>query len=202
MKKLAKVIISLFTMTMLMTSIASAATGSDITTALKEAGFGDYAVIASDYLQNHKITSDQGDKIIAYIKEAKSLLNGKTFSASDVDTKAKLKDKAKECAAVLGLTVSVENGTVSVLDASGKALVKLTGDEIADVVSKLNFDKLAAAVDTVVAFHKSGDKKFEATGGTMQKTATNFGNSIVLGAGLIALAGVSFFGLKKKSVEA
>ncbi|MDY4077620.1 MAG: hypothetical protein SOY42_02340 [Clostridium sp.] len=202
MKKLAKVIISLFTMTMLMTSIASAATGSDITTALKEAGFGDYATIASDYLQNHEITSEQGDKIIAYIKEAKSLLNGKTFSASDVDTKAKLKDKAKECAAVIGLTISVNNGTVSVLDASGKALVKLTGDEIADVVSKLNFDKLAKAVDTVVAFHKSGDKKFEANGGTMKKTATNFGNSIVLGAGLIALAGVSFFGLKKKAVEA
>ena len=180
MKKLAKVIISLFTMTMLMTSIASAATASDITTALKEAGFGDYATIASDYLQNHEITSEQGDKVIAYIKEAKSLLDGKAFSDLDADTKAELKNKATECAKVLGLTVSVENGTVSVL-ASGKALVKLTGDEISEVVANLNFDKLATVVDTVVAFHKSGDKKFEATGGTMQKTATNFGNSIEIG---------------------
>ena len=61
MKNLKKIIVSFITLTMLMCSIVSAATANDITTAVKEAGFGEYATNISSYLQTHKMTKAEGD---------------------------------------------------------------------------------------------------------------------------------------------
>ncbi len=87
MKNFKKIIITFITLTMLMCSIASAATADDITNAVKEAGFGAYSANVSSYLQAHEITEAQGNSVIKEIKEVKAILNGRAFSELTLDEK-------------------------------------------------------------------------------------------------------------------
>lgn len=198
MRNFKKIIVALFTMTMLMCSVASAATASDITKALEDAGLGTYAANVSTYLQTHEITEAQGDAIVTEIKNAQALLNGRAFSELTLDEKTTLKGYAEKAANIVGLTIQVNAGTITVVDAKGNVIQTITTKELAAVVNVLKFENLSKVVDVVVEYHKSGDKDFKPSGGQMKPTATNYGNTMVLGAGLIALAGLTFMLVKKK----
>lgn len=200
MKNLKKIIVSFITLTMLMCSIASAATANDITQAVKDAGFGSYSANVSSYLQAHEITEAQGDSVIKEIKEVKAILNGRAFSELTLDEKTSLKNHAEAAASIVGLTVKVNAGNVTVVDAKGNVIQEITTSELAALVNALNFDKLEKLLSVVIDYHKNPDKNFTPSGGTMQKTATSYGNYMVLGAGLVLVAGAIFAIGKKKTL--
>lgn len=199
MKNLKKIIVSFITLTMLMCSIASAATANDITQAVKDAGFGTYSANVSSYLQAHEITEAQGDSVIKEIKEVKAILNGRAFSELTLDEKTSLKNHA-EAASIVGLTIKVNSGNVTIVDAKGNVIQEITTSELATLVNALNFDKLENLLTVVIDYHKNPDKNFTPSGGTMQKTATSYGNYMVLGAGLVLVAGAIFAIGKKKTL--
>ena len=201
MKNLKKIIVSFITLTMLMCSIASAATANDITQAVKDAGFGAYSANVSSYLQAHEITEAQGDSVIKEIKEVKAILNGRAFSELTLDEKTSLKNHAEAAASIVGLTVKVNAGNVTIVDAKGNVIQEITTSELAALVNALNFDKLENLLSVVIDYHKNPDKSFKPSGGTMQKTATSYGNYMVLGAGLILAAGAIFAIGKKKALS-
>ena len=183
MKNLKKIIVSFITLTMLMCSIASAATANDITQAVKDAGFGSYSANVSKE-----------------IKEVNAILNGRAFSELTLDEKTSLKNHAEAAASIVGLTVKVNAGNVTVVDAKGNVIQEITTSELAALVNALNFDKLEKLLSVVIDYHKNPDKNFTPSGGTMQKTATSYGNYMVLGAGLVLVAGAIFAIGKKKNL--
>lgn len=198
MKNFKKIIISLITFSMLMCSIVSAATANDIITATKEAGFGIYATDISSYLQTHKMTESEATSIVDEIKKSQNVLKGRAFSELTLSEKSALKGYAETAAKFAGLTLKVNAGNVSVVDAKGNVLREITVSELAVVINALNFDKLQELVKVIVDYHKNPDKAFNPSGGTMQNTATSYGNYMVLGAGLILSAGAIFTISKKK----
>ncbi len=200
MKNFKKIIISLITFSMLMCSIVSAATADDITTAVREAGFGEYATNISSYLQTHKMTENEATSIVNEIKKSQNVLKGRAFSELTLSEKSALKEYAETAAGFAGLTLKVNAGNVSVVDAKGNVLQEITTSQLAVVINALNFDKLQELVKVIVDYHKNPDKAFNPSSGTMQNTATSYGNYMVLGAGLILSAGVIFAISKKKSL--
>lgn len=200
MKNLKKIIISLITFSMLMCSIVSAATANDITTAVKEAGFGEYATNISSYLQTHKITESEATSIVNEIKKSQNVLKGRAFSELTLSEKSTLKKYAETAAAFAGLTLKVNAGNVSVVDAKGNVLREITVSQLSVVINALNFDKLQELVKVILDYHKNPDKAFNPSSGTMQNTATSYGNYMVLGAGLILSAGAIFAISKKKAL--
>ena len=200
MKNFKKIIISLITFSMLMCSIVSAATADDITTAVREAGFGEYATNISSYLQTHKMTESEATSIVNEIKKSQNVLKGRAFSELTLSEKSALKEYAETAAGFAGLTLKVNAGNVSVVDAKGNVLQEITTSQLAVVINALNFDKLQELAKIVADYHKNPDKTFKPSGGTMQNTATSYGNYMVLGAGLILSAGVIFAISKKKSL--
>lgn len=200
MKNKKKIIISLITFSMLMCSIVSAATANDITTAVKEAGFGEYATNISSYLQTHKMTESEATSIVNEIKKSQNVLKGRAFSELTLSEKSALKEYAETAAGFAGLTLKVNAGNVSVVDAKGNVLQEITTSQLAVVINALNFDKLQELAKIVADYHKNPDKTFKPSGGTMQNTATSYGNYMVLGAGLILSAGAIFAISKKKAL--
>ena len=200
MKNLKKIIISLITFSMLMCSMVSAATANDIITATKEAGFGEYAADISNYLQTHKMTESEATSIVDEIKKSQNVLKGRAFSELTLSEKSTLKGYAETAAAFAGLTLKVNAGNVSVVDAKGNVLREITVSQLAVVINALNFDKLQELVKVIVDYHKNPDKAFNPSSGTMQNTATSYGNYMVLGAGLILSAGAIFAISKKKAL--
>lgn len=200
MKNFKKIIISLITFSMLMCSIVSAATANDITTAVKEAGFGEYSADISNYLQTHKMTESEATSIVDEIKKSQNVLKGRAFSELTLSEKSALKEYAETAAKFAGLTLKVNAGNVSVIDANGNVLREITVSQLAVVINALNFDKLQELVKVVVDYHKNPDKTFNPSDGTMQNTATSYGNYMVLGTGLILSAGAIFAISKKKAL--
>lgn len=201
MKNFKKIIISLITFSMLMCSMVSAATANDIITATKEAGFGEYATDIANYLQTHKMTENEATSIVDEIKKSQNVLKGRAFSELTLSEKSTLKGYAETAAKYAGLTLKVNAGNVSVVDAKGNVLREITVSELAVVINALKFDKLQELVKVVVDYHKNPNKTFIPSGGTMQKTATNYGNQMILGAVLILSAG-AIFAINKKKVLA
>ena len=200
MKNLKKIIVGFITLTMLMCSMVSAATADDITKAVKDAGFGDYSTNISSYLQTHKITESEADSIINEIKKTQTLLNGRSFSELTLNEKSTLKGYAEAAAGFAGLTLNVKSGNISVVDAKGNVIQEITTSQLAALIIELNFDKLQELAKVVADYHKNPDKTFNPSGGKMENTATNNGNYMVLGAGLILAAGAIFAVGKKKAL--
>ncbi len=200
MKNFKKIIIGLITFSMLICSMVSAATANDIITATKEAGFGEYAADISNYLQTHKMTKSEATSIVDEIKKSQNVLKGRAFSELTLSEKSALKKYAETAAAFAGLTLKVNAGNVSVVDAKGNVLREITVSQLAVVINALNFDKLQELVKVIVDYHKNPDKAFNPSSGTMQNTATSYGNYMVLGAGLILSAGAIFAISKKKAL--
>lgn len=192
MKNLKKIIVTLVAMTMLMSTTVFAVTASDLVAAGVPANLAqDFA----DYVVANKIDSKSLETVMADLKAAKALV-GDAKKVSDLSKDAKqalLKVQAslKE----IGVQVTTDGEKIAVK--AGEKEVKYTKDETLALVVNANPEKLQTAIEEIA---KDGKLQADPQGGNMENTATNNGNVLALGLGVVAVAGLVYVVAKKKVV--
>ena len=163
-----------------------------------------WSFVAVEYLQRVQISDAQLQAVNAKIDEAKGLIgNEKDLSKLDGATKDSIKGLAQEAASTLGLKASFGKNdkgttTVTVTDANGKTVLSLKSSDVSSVVKSFSVSDIVDVVKKAAEFSNSADKnKFTPVSGSLNKTATNAGNVMVAGLGLVTLAGALFVGSKK-----
>ena len=167
----------------------AATTKDDVISALKAAGAtADQVTAATNYLNSSSADLTKLDDVKAQINTVSAVL--KNAGVTDV-TKLSAADKATVVTAVqaaatdvkANVAVSTDSTTgkrdLTVKDASGNTLLTVTGAQATAATS----DKVTSANTT------------------LQHTATNYGNLMVVGAVLVLGAAGSFSLLKRKSVS-
>lgn len=192
MKNLKKIIVTLVAMTMLMSTTVFAVTASDLVAAGVPANLAqDFA----DYVVANKIDSKSVETVMADLKAAKALV-GDAKKVSDLSKDAKqalLKVQAslKE----IGVQVTTDGEKIAVT--AGAKKVNYTKDEALALVVNANPEKLQTAIEGIA---KDGKLQADPQGGSMANTATNNGNVLALGLGVVAVAGLVYVVAKKKVV--
>lgn len=128
--------------TMMTCAVAvSAATESDIITALKSAGVpASYVATAESYVAKSDVTltAAQSDAIIADINGAVAVAAGETsYSKLTVDQKTKIAAYITDAAKILGMTTSLSTAGLSIIDSTGKVLITVNTE---DAVKQTGFD--------------------------------------------------------------
>lgn len=205
-----KKVIKTMTMTMLvaftLVTSAFATSASDIRNQLISIGVpSNYVANVVEYLQKTSITDNQYKKVMDNIDKAKSIIgNVKDIRTLSHEDKTKLQQLAINSGKVLGLNVafSKNNQGITVLlvtDSKGGTLVELSTKEVIDLVTNFNSEKVIKIFENMVEFSNSSEKgKYDPVQGELNKTATPYGNIMVLGAVLMACAcGVFVFSRRK-----
>lgn len=178
----------------------AATTKDDVISALKAAGAtADQVTAATNYLNSSSADLTKLDDVKAQIDTVSAVL--KNAGVTDV-TKLSSADKATVIAAVqaaatdvkANVAVSTDSTTgkrdLTVKDASGNTLVTITGAQAASTNPAAGATATAATTTTTAS-----------AGASLQHTATNYGNLMVVGAVLVLGAAGSFALLKRKSVS-
>ena len=207
MKKAFKTLAMTLVMALTVTTMAFAdsAAATKLQEKLRALGVADTYIGATvEYLQKVQITDAQLQAVNAKIDAAKALIGNETnLSKLDSATKDSIKGLAQEAASTLGLKVSFGKNdkgttTATITDANGKTILSLSSSDLSSVVKNFNVSDLVDVVKTAAEFSNSADKnKFTPVSGSLNKTATNTGNVMAAGLGLVALAGALFVGSKK-----
>lgn len=207
MKKAFKTLAMTLVMALTVTTMAFAdsAAATKLQEKLKALGVPNTYIGATvEYLQKVEITDAQLATIDAKIEKAKALIGNETdLSKLDASTKASIQGLAQEAASTLGLKVSFGKDskgvtTLTVTDASGKTVLALNTLDVVNVVTNIKVTDIVDVVKIAAEFSNSADKnKFNPVSGTLNKTATNAGNVMAAGLGLVALAGALFVGSKR-----
>ena len=207
MKKVFKTLAMTLVMALTVTTMAFAdsAAATKLQEKLRALGVADTYIGATvEYLQKVQITDAQLQEVNAKIDAAKALIGNETnLSKLDSATKDSIKGLAQEAASTLGLKVSFGKNdkgttTATITDANGKTILSLSSSDLSSVVKNFNVSDLVDVVKTAAEFSNSADKnKFTPVSGSLNKTATNTGNVMAAGLGLVALAGALFVGSKK-----
>ena len=207
MKKAFKTLAMTLVMALTVTTMAFAdsAAATKLQEKLRALGVADTYIGATvEYLQKVQITDAQLQAVNAKIDAAKALIGNETNLAKlDDSTKASIQGLAQEAASTLGLKVSFGKNdkgttTATITDANGKTILSLSSSDLSSVVKNFNVSDLVDVVKTAAEFSNSADKnKFTPVSGSLNKTATNTGNVMAAGLGLVALAGALFVGSKK-----
>ena len=207
MKKVFKTLAMTLVMALTVTTMAFAdsAAATKLQEKLRALGVADTYIGATvEYLQKVQITDAQLQEVNAKIDAAKALIGNETnLSKLDSATKDSIKGLAQEAASTLGLKVSFGKNdkgttTATITDVNGKTILSLSSSDLSSVVKNFNVSDLVDVVKTAAEFSNSADKnKFTPVSGSLNKTATNTGNVMAAGLGLVALAGVLFVGSKK-----
>lgn len=112
----------------------SAASENDIITALNDAGVpAVYVTQAENYLKANDVTEAEADQIIEHIKNAAAIANGVTdVSKLSREQLQAILSEATSAAAILGLTLTVEDGVVTFYDAANSIVAQfsLSGNEV------------------------------------------------------------------------
>ena len=204
MKKLKKIILSLVAMTFLMSTTVFAATAEESLASVKakltEAGLSaTYVDQVSTYLTQNTITDAQANAIIANINEVKAMVGTKTEASQFTrEEKEAVYGKVQTAASSVGLAVIKSGENVKVINASTGAEVAVTKiTDAATVAKNLDTTKITEAVTLAKEYSElvTGSTTTQAT--AMKKTATNNGNVLALGLGVLALAGSVFVVSKK-----
>lgn len=204
MKKLKKIILSLVAMTFLMSTTVFAATAEESLASVKakltEAGLSaTYVDQVSTYLTQNTITEEQANSLIANINDVKAIVGTKTEASQFTpEEKDQVIAKVQTAATSVGLVITKSGDTVKVLNASTGAVVgTATTTEATTIAKNLDTTKITEAVTLAKEYSKvaTGSTTTQAT--AMKKTATNNGNVLVLGLGVLALAGSVFVVSKK-----
>ena len=196
MKNLKKIIVSLVAMTFLMSVTVFAATSVKeqfVAAGVPEA----YAQQLADYVSANKISTEKVDTAMANVEAIKAKV-GTATKVSDLDATvlAEVKELARDAGNDLGIEAKLDSATGKVsIKASGLEVV-IEEDSAIDMVKAIDVVKAKAAIEAGQELVGT-----EATGGEMAKTASNVGNVLVLGLGLVAVAGTLFMVSKKKVVE-
>lgn len=199
MKKLKKIIVTVLAATLVMSVSAFAATVDDVkaklTAAQVPAGYVDQI---ATYLTDHPLTDAQADGIVANIDQLNTIAAGRTDATVFTEAeKTQIKTLVQTTANSVGLTVTTDGTKIFILDSKGNSVGQTT---IADFVAQAPKFDAAAFKEAVVAAKEyseslSGSTQAQAT--AMKKTATNNGNVLAVGLGVLALAGCVFVASKK-----
>lgn len=204
MNKRIKVVLSaaLLTLTMGTTALADNNAVADLKQSLISAGVpSNYVGNIVDYLQTINITQAQANQIKAKINEVKSLIGDQTdLSKLDAATKSKIQSLATQAGKIVGLNVKFgknSNGatTVVVTTPSGGTLLQLSTTEAIGLVTNFNIDVITNAIEEAVEFSNDSNKNDGETeytpvgGGSLNNTATPYGNIMVAGATMMSMAG-------------
>lgn len=192
MKNLKKIIVTLVAMTMLMSTTVFAVTASDLVAAGVPANLAqDFA----DYVVANKIDSKSVETVMSDLKAAKALV-GDAKRVSDLSKDAK-QALLKVQASLQGIGVEVTTNGEKIAVKAGEKEVKYTKDETLALVVNTNPEKLQTAIEGIA---KDGKLQADPQGGNMENTATNNGNVLALGLGVVAVAGLVYVVAKKKVV--
>lgn len=192
MKNLKKIIVTLVAMTMLMSTTVFAVTVSDLVAAGVPANLAqDFA----DYVVANNIDSKSVESVMADLKEAKALV-GDVKKVSDLSKDAK-QALLKVQASLQAIGVEVTSNGEKIVVTAGEKEVEYTKDEALALVVNANPEKLQAAIEEIA---KDGKLQADPQGGSMENTATNNGNVLALGLGVVAVAGLVYVVAKKKVV--
>ena len=192
MKNLKKIIVTLVAMTMLMSTTVFAVTASDLVAAGVPANLAqDFA----DYVVANNIDSKSVEGVMADLKAAKALV-GDTKKVSDLSKDAK-QALLKVQASLQAIGVEVTTNGEKIAVKAGEKEVKYTKDETLALVVNTNPEKLQTAIEGIA---KDGKLQADPQGGNMANTATNNGNVLALGLGVVAVAGLVYVVAKKKVV--
>lgn len=192
MKNLKKIIVTLVAMTMLMSTTVFAVTVSDLVAAGVPANLAqDFA----DYVVAKNIDSKSVEGVMADLKAAKALV-GDAKKVSDLSKDAK-QALLKVQASLQGIGVEVTTNGEKIAVKAGEKEVKYTKDETLALVVNTNPEKLQTAIEGIA---KDGKLEADPQGGNMANTATNNGNVLALGLGVVAVAGLVYVVAKKKVV--
>ena len=192
MKNLKKIIVTLVAMTMLMSTTVFAVTVSDLVAAGVPANLAqDFA----DYVVANNIDSKSVESVMADLKEAKALV-GDVKKVSDLSKDAK-QALLKVQASLQAIGVEVTSNGEKITVTAGEKEVEYTKDEALALVVNANPEKLEAAIEEIA---EDGKLEADPQGGNMENTATNNGNVLALGLGVVAVAGLVYVVAKKKVV--
>ena len=192
MKNLKKIIVTLVAMTMLMSTTVFAVTVSDLVAAGVPANLAqDFA----DYVVANKIDSKSVETVMSDLKEAKSLV-GDVKKVSDLSKDAK-QALLKVQASLQGIGVEVTTNGEKIAVKAGEKEVEYTKDETLALVVNADPEKLEVAIEEIA---EDGKLEADPQGGNMENTATNNGNVLALGLGVVAVAGLVYVVAKKKVV--
>ena len=192
MKNLKKIIVTLVAMTMLMSTTVFAVTVSDLVAAGVPANLAqDFA----DYVVANNIDSKSVESVMADLKEAKALV-GDVKKVSDLSKDAK-QALLKVQASLQAIGVKVTTNGEKVAVKAGEKKVEYSKDETLALVVNADPEKLEAAIEEIA---EDGKLEADPQGGNMENTATNNGNVLALGLGVVAVAGLVYVVAKKKVV--
>jgi len=142
MKKIMAMVLVILVTMMTCAAVVSAATESDIITALKSAGVpASYIASAESYLAKSDVvlTAAQSDAIIVDINDAVAIAAGqKSYSKLTGDQKSKIAAEITDAAKILGMTTSYSSTAgLSIIDSTGKVLITVNTE---DAVKQTGFD--------------------------------------------------------------
>lgn len=172
---------------------------------LRSLGIADtYIGAAVEYFQKVEITDAQLEVIDAKIEEAKVLIGNETdLSKLDDVTKVAIQGLVQEAASTLGLKVTFGKDstgvtTATITDLNNNPIVVVNTLDLFEIVTNVSFVEIIDIIEVAVELSNSvEDDKFIPVSGSLNKTATNYGNVMAAGVGLVALAGILFIGSKK-----
>ena len=132
---------------------------------------------------------------MADLKAAKALV-GDAKKVSDLSKDAK-QALLKVQASLQAIGVEVTTNGEKVAVKAGEKKVEYSKDETLTLVVNASPEKLQTAIEGIA---KDGKLEADPQGGNMANTATNNGNVLALGLGVVAVAGLVYVVAKKKVV--
>ena len=206
MKKLFKTMIMSMLVALTLVTCAFADSASDIRNQLISIGVpSNYVANVVEYLQKTTITDNQYKEVMGNIEKAKSIIgNVKDLRTLSDKDKNKLQQLAINSGKVLGLNVEFSKNSqgitvLVVTDSKGGILVELSTNEVIGLVTNFNSEKVIKTFENMVEFSNNPEKgTYSPVEGELNKTATPYGNIMVLGAVLMACAGGVFVFSRRK----
>ncbi|QJA09374.1 hypothetical protein HF520_10575 [Romboutsia sp. CE17] len=158
-----------------------------------------YVANIVEYLQKTTITDAQYENAMSYVNKAKAIIgNESDLRQLSTSQKNELQSLAISAGKVLGLNVQFSKNSqgktvVSVTDSKGGTLLQLSTVQVMDLVTNFEMEVIIDLLESVVEFSNNPEKgEYSPTGGELNQTATGYGNMMLLGAALVALAGGVF----------
>ena len=158
-----------------------------------------YVANIVEYLQKTTITDAQYEKAMTYVNQAKAIIgNVSNLGQLSASQKNELQSLAVSAGKVLGLNVQFSKNSkgvtvVSVTDSKGGTLLQLSTTQVMDLVTNFEMEVIVDVLESIVEFSNNPEKgEYSPTGGELNQTATGYGNMMLLGAALVALAGGVF----------
>lgn len=207
MNKKIKVVLSaaLISLTMGTTALADNNAVADLKQALISAGVpSNYVGNVVDYLQKVNITQAQADQVMAKINEAKALIGDvKDVTKLDASVKSQIQSLVSQAGDILGLNVNFGKDssgkiTIVVTTPSGGTLVQLSSETAGSIVTNFDINVIVNALEEIVEFSNNTNKNDGETdnpnfipegGGSLNQTATGYGNLMLAGTTMMSMAG-------------